>query len=90
VSSKIEVETRCRHVRGSHVVPGWGCCRCSCYNGYQRGQCRNCGHAPCYSTEGREGREAAELRPIGHDLEAVRQWLSEHEESRGDSLPKNN
>ena len=74
---------RCRHVRDDHVVPGWGCCQCRCYNGYQRVACRNCGHPPCYPTDTREGREAAELRPIGHDPGAVRRWL----ESKVSSVP---
>jgi hypothetical protein len=90
VSSKVVVEARCRHVRGSHVVPGWGCCQCRCYNGYQRQVCRHCAHAPCYSTEGREGREAEELKPIGGDREALRKWMVEHDESRGDSPRENN
>jgi hypothetical protein len=83
------VEARCRHVRGPSVVPGWGCCQCSCYNGYQREQCRHCGHAPCYPTEGREGREAAELKPIGHDREALGKWLVGHDDPRGEE-PRGN
>jgi hypothetical protein len=89
VSSRVVVEVRCSHVRGPCVVPGWGCCRCRCYNGYQRAACRHCGHAPCYPTEGREGWEAAELRPIGHDREALRKWLVEHDDSRGEE-PRGN
>jgi hypothetical protein len=27
--------------------PGWACCECATYNGVQRPQCRNCGHARC-------------------------------------------
>jgi len=72
---------KCIHVRGSHVVPGWGCCRCRCYNGYQRATCRSCGHPCCYDTKSREGREAAELRSIGHDLEQLSKWLSLHRPS---------
>jgi hypothetical protein len=26
---------------------GWGCCRCSTYNGLQREHCRHCGHPRC-------------------------------------------
>jgi hypothetical protein len=74
-------EVRCGHIRGRDVVPGWGCCSCHAYNGYQRTQCRNCGHLPCYPTEGREGRDASELRPIGHDPEAVGEWLRDHPDS---------
>ena len=66
---------RCKHVRGAHLVPGWGCCKCRCYNGYQRAACRNCGHPPCYETESPEGREALELREIGGDPDKVRDWL---------------
>lgn len=78
------VEVGCRHVRGSQVVPGWGCCKCNVYNGYQREACRNCGHPPCYPTGGREGREAEELKPIGHDREAVREWLVASEGPAGE------
>jgi hypothetical protein len=67
----------CRHVRASSVVPGWGCCRCQSYNGYQRQACRQCGHAPCFDTSGDLGREAAELRKIGHDDVLVTRWMEE-------------
>lgn len=30
-----------------NVMPGWGCCQCSCYNGLQRPKCKNCGHECC-------------------------------------------
>jgi len=36
----------CRFVQSSHVLPGWGCCRCQTYNGLQRTECRSCGHEP--------------------------------------------
>lgn len=36
----------CRFIHTSHVMPGWGCCRCGLYNGLQRERCRFCGHAP--------------------------------------------
>lgn len=38
----------CVRVSASHVVPGWGCCQCQWYYGYQRETCRQCGHRPCY------------------------------------------
>ena len=41
-----------------NVLPGWGCCQCSGYNGYQRPACRHCGHPHCY--EYQEG----ELLPV--------------------------
>lgn len=31
-----------------HLIPGWGCCQCHHYNGYQRVACRFCGHSFCY------------------------------------------
>ena len=68
-------DLRCKHVRGSHVVPGWGCCTCSTYNGYQRSNCNRCGHVPCFELKSEEGREALELRPIGHDPNLVREWM---------------
>jgi len=67
---------RCRHVRGSHVVPGWGCCNCTAYNGYQRSNCKRCGHKPCFELESEEGGEALELRSIGHDPDLVREWMA--------------
>jgi hypothetical protein len=77
-TNKIEVETRCRHVRDSHVVPGWGCCKCHTYNGYQREKCWNCGHVPCYETGSPEGKEAIELKPIGGDQSRVLEYLARH------------
>lgn len=65
----------CKHVRAKYVVPGWGCCRCRCYNGYQRETCRNCGHPPCYETSSKEGKEALELSPIGSNPILVRRWM---------------
>jgi hypothetical protein len=32
----------------TNLTPGWGCCKCKCYNGLIREICKNCGHAPCY------------------------------------------
>lgn len=38
----------CRLLVGlSGVLPGWGCCKCSIYNGLQRKTCKRCGHVPC-------------------------------------------
>jgi len=65
----------CKHIRAKHVVPGWACCQCNTYNGYQREACRNCGHSPCYETSSKEGREALELKPIGANPDLVREWL---------------
>jgi hypothetical protein len=67
--------TRCKHIRAPCVVPGWGCCKCNTYNGYQRGVCKICGHKPCYETGGKEGQEALELELIGSNLNLVREWL---------------
>ncbi len=40
---------RCKRIDNlSHVAPGWGCCKCHVYNGYQRETCKVCGHVPCY------------------------------------------
>jgi hypothetical protein len=33
------------------ILPGWGCCQCHVYNGYQRSSCRSCGHPHCYAFE---------------------------------------
>lgn len=42
--------TGCRRVdHRDNVFPGWACCRCSRYQGYQRATCAACGHAPCYT-----------------------------------------
>lgn len=35
----------CEFVKGNHVAPGWGCCRCHIYNGMQRMACKSCGVA---------------------------------------------
>jgi len=68
----------CKHVRGEHVVPGWGCCKCRCYNGYQREKCRSCGHPPCYETESAIGKESLELKEIGGSPILVKKWLERH------------
>jgi hypothetical protein len=69
----------CFHIRGSNIAPGWGCCHCRMYNGYQRTACRGCGHKPCYDTTGERGHEALELQAIGHDPNKMRAWLEAHE-----------
>lgn len=65
---------RCVRISTSNVVPGWGCCQCRMYNGYQRETCRKCGHRPCYEfARGEvvpgavEGRGLAPLR-LGIDI----------------------
>jgi hypothetical protein len=43
------VTIRCKRIDNlSHVVPGWGCCKCNVYNSYQRETCKICGHISCY------------------------------------------
>jgi ribosomal protein L40E len=37
----------CRYLDSAHIMPGWGCCRCKCYNGIRATQCRNCGASRC-------------------------------------------
>lgn len=64
------------------MVPGWGCCKCRTYNGYQRSRCRLCGHPHCYAEVGKEADEARELAPIGHDPDLVRKWLEERSSSK--------
>lgn len=72
----------CKHVRGSFVCPGWGCCKCRAYNGYQRTTCRNRGHVPCYETTSKEGREALELKPIGSSPILLRAWMEKHDKAQ--------
>jgi hypothetical protein len=80
----------CEHIRAENVVPGWGCCQCKSYNGYQRDVCRGCNHAHCYDTTGLRGEEAAELKLIGSDPDAVRDWLARPRGVDGKKLmPKN-
>jgi hypothetical protein len=33
----------CEFIELTHVMPGWGCCRCRSYNGLQRKECMHCG-----------------------------------------------
>jgi hypothetical protein len=48
---------------GANIMPGWICCACRGYNGYQRDQCKDCGHEACFPcTEGEKliwGRQVA-------------------------------
>lgn len=30
------------------ILPGWGCCRCATYQGYQYDVCKRCGHEACF------------------------------------------
>lgn len=40
---------RCRRVDGrDNIFPGWACCQCGRYQGYQRQACAQCRHPPCY------------------------------------------
>jgi len=76
----------CSHVRLPHVVPGWGCCQCRAYNGYQRALCKNCGHMHCYDSGGLLGREARELAEIGGDAAKVFSWMeAKKDPRRGDA-----
>ena len=72
----------CKHIRGEHLVPGWGCCYCRTYNGYQRRECRACGHVACYETGSQPGEEASELASIGSNPILVRRWLEEKAKAR--------
>jgi hypothetical protein len=85
MTGTIEVGTLCRHVRASHVLPGWGCCQCHTYNGYQREACWNCGHVPCYETKTIEGKEALELKPIGGNRALILEYLEKHPSIMRDS-----
>lgn len=44
-------EARCRRVDDAthHIFPGWACCQCGRYQGYQRHACAACRHLPCYT-----------------------------------------
>jgi hypothetical protein len=72
-----KTESKCKHIRASFIVPGWSCCKCNSYNGYQRVVCKNCAHAPCYETDSLEGKEAVELRAIGANVDLLGKWLNE-------------
>ncbi len=30
------------------MFPGWGCCQCRTYNGFQRYVCKSCSHPACF------------------------------------------
>ena len=59
-SDQLESFSRCKRIDNlSHVVPGWGCCKCHVYNSYGRKVCKSCGHVPCYPpSEGASDEEA--------------------------------
>jgi len=39
----------CRRIDDlENALPGWGCCQCGTYNGYQRSRCKICCHPHCY------------------------------------------
>jgi hypothetical protein len=39
----------------AQIMPGWFCCSCRNYNGYQREACKICRHPACFPcTEGEE------------------------------------
>jgi len=50
----------CKRIHSTHLMPGWSCCKCRCYNGLQRTLCRECGHAFC----GHESRESIDLKGV--------------------------
>ncbi len=48
-------EPKCFPNEDGSIFPGWICCRCRRYQGFQRETCVDCGHEPCYpSSEGEE------------------------------------
>jgi hypothetical protein len=71
---------RCEHVRGKYFIPGWGCCGCGTYNGYQRELCRACGHPACYDRESDLGREAAAYAAAGTDRSKLIRLMEESSE----------
>lgn len=41
--------TACKRFDDSKAVfPGWLCCKCRVYNGYQRLRCKACRHPSCF------------------------------------------
>lgn len=38
---------KCTYIETENILPGWGCCQCSNYNGAWRTECRACGHELC-------------------------------------------
>lgn len=64
--------THCRrrdHQQG--LFPGWLCCSCSVYNGYQRAACKQCGHAPCYTVKPGERLPITRREPWGVEIDEV-------------------
>jgi hypothetical protein len=72
---------RCVRISATHIVPGWGCCQCMMYNGYQRETCRKCGHRPCYEFEHGEivpgAVEGRGLAPIRLGIDVLKPKLPE-------------
>lgn len=61
---------------GESILPGWGCCGCSTYNGLNRQRCKACGHGRC-SLADSEGPVAKTRQvPSGYRPEDVEQVLS--------------
>ena len=88
LSGERVIEMSCIHIRGDHVLPGWGCCKCKCYNGYQRDTCKNCGHGHCYDTTSDLGDEAVELKITGNNPEVVKHWLAQSRRAANNRLPE--
>ena len=40
--------------RYQRLFPGWLCCGCRAYNGFQRLHCRSCGHESCFAVDGED------------------------------------
>ena len=40
----------CEFIIDTNIAPGYGCCRCRVYNGFQRIQCKSCGVDHCALT----------------------------------------
>lgn len=38
---------KCIDIDHPNLQPGWGCCQCNTYNGFQRMECKNCDHVRC-------------------------------------------
>ncbi len=48
------------------LFPGWLCCKCRVYNGYQRLHCKGCQHPSCFAVT-----SDAELLPIMRSVPGV-------------------
>jgi hypothetical protein len=83
-----KTESKCLHVRVTFIVPGWGCCKCNTYNGYQRMACKNCAHTPCYETDSPEGKEAIELQAIGTNVGLLGEWLKKRRDQSYQKLKR--